>query len=207
MITGGRFDGAIAGIGTTSGTRVVVGMWDDTPFGPVADVMIEHADGRRLLVAPTDEVGRFIADTYGFDEVVVEPTHLTTTPGGRRFDSESLRVEFTTGRRTAVGLALALVPRRIARARWWCRLVDPLARRLRPGVRVIGTAGHGREERYCGLDEHAITSARVVWHGADLGTLAPVDPPVRFGFGSTPTRPSVVRVTTFVADAPGRASG
>jgi hypothetical protein len=31
-----------------------------------------------------------------------------------------------------------------------------------------------------------------------LGALADVDPPVRFGFGSTPRFPALVRVTTTV---------
>jgi hypothetical protein len=36
------------------------------------------------------------------------------------------------------------------------------------------------------------------WAGTDLGDLADVDPPVRFGFSSTPRRPSIVAVTTTV---------
>jgi hypothetical protein len=36
------------------------------------------------------------------------------------------------------------------------------------------------------------------WDGADLGELAPVDPPARFGFSSTPARPSLTRVVSTV---------
>ena len=36
------FDGAIAGMGTASGTRLVVGMWPLSPYGSVTDVMIER---------------------------------------------------------------------------------------------------------------------------------------------------------------------
>jgi hypothetical protein len=32
----------------------------------------------------------------------------------------------------------------------------------------------------------------------DQGGLAPVDPPVRFGFGSTPRTPALVRVVTLI---------
>ncbi len=69
-----RFDGAIAGLGTASGTRLVVGMWPVSPFGPIADLMIERPDGHRLLIAPEQPVADFIAATYRFDEVRVEPT-------------------------------------------------------------------------------------------------------------------------------------
>src|SRR5688572_18537422 len=61
-----RFNGWIAGLGTASGTRLVVGHWPDSPFGPVTDVMVEHADGRRVLLAETEELGRFVAETYSF---------------------------------------------------------------------------------------------------------------------------------------------
>ena len=48
-----RFDGAVAGIGTASGARLVVGMWPRSPDGSVTDVMIERADGHRILLAPS----------------------------------------------------------------------------------------------------------------------------------------------------------
>ena len=193
-----RFDGEIAGLGTTAGTRVVLGMWRETPFGPIADAMIERADGHRVLVAPSDEVGEFVAATYRFDEVRVEQIGLFVDGTTRTFVSESLRVRFEIGPRTPVGRLLKLVPRRLAQARWWCRLIDPLARVVRRGVRTVGTAGGGRLEYYCATDEHRVTATRAVLDGADLGTLAPVAPPVRFGFASTPADPAIVEVTTWI---------
>lgn len=71
------------------------------------------------------------------------------------------------------------------------------ARVLR-GVRTHGSAGNGRREWYAVQDLHPITAATGVLNGADLGHLTPVDPPVRFGFGSTPRFPALVRVTTTV---------
>jgi hypothetical protein len=40
-----RFEGQIAGLGSTSGMRVVVGHWARSPFGAFADAMVERADG------------------------------------------------------------------------------------------------------------------------------------------------------------------
>ena len=68
-----RFDGWILGVGTSSGTRVVVGHWPRSPFGPVSDVMVEHPDGHRLLLAPQSEVAEFIATTYTFDQITLVP--------------------------------------------------------------------------------------------------------------------------------------
>jgi hypothetical protein len=45
------FDGHIAGIGTASGLRAVVGLWQESPFGPFADAMVQLSTGRRILLA------------------------------------------------------------------------------------------------------------------------------------------------------------
>jgi hypothetical protein len=66
-------------------------------------------------------------------------------------------------------------------------------------VRICGSAGAGRYEWYGAKDLHPVVAAHARYEGEDLGLLAPVEPPVRFGFGSTPRRPCVVRVTTTVA--------
>ena len=48
-----RFAGRIAGVGSTSGVRVVVGHWHSSPLGAFADVMVETASGHRVLLAPS----------------------------------------------------------------------------------------------------------------------------------------------------------
>ena len=71
-----RFSGWIAGLGTASGTRLVIGHWPISPFGPVSDVMVESAGGHRLLLAATPELAEFVAATYRFDSVDVVPVTL-----------------------------------------------------------------------------------------------------------------------------------
>ena len=142
-----RFDGTIAGIGTRSGVRVVVGHWPRSPFGPVADVMIEQPGGRRLLIAATAELARFVADTYAFDDVRVAP--VTVTPGDGDWTTVAagpLDLRFRVGRRGPLGLLLRAVPPPLARQPAWCAAVDLPARLLLPGVRTRGSAGGGRRE-------------------------------------------------------------
>jgi hypothetical protein len=193
-----RFDGAIAGLGTGSGTRLVVGRWSASPFGPIADVMIEDEVGHRTLLAPRQDAADFIAATYVFDEIRIEPITVTESGDLLTLRSPSLRVELRRGRRTGVGRLLMLVPGPLARARWWCRVIGPVARAVRPGVHTIGTAGGGRREYYCARDEHLIDSARVNFDGIELSGLRPVLPAVRFGFASTPRTPSLVGITTLI---------
>jgi hypothetical protein len=193
-----RFDGSIAGLGSPAGLRVVVGHWPSSPLGAFTDVMVEQPDGHRILLAPDERVAAFVAATYTFDEVRCGPVTTTVTGNHWQVYAGRLDLEFTTGRRTALGVLLGAVPRPVATAPAWITAIDVVARRVLPGVRTRGSAGQGRREYYGALDQHLLTGARISWEGVDQGGLAAVDPPVRFGFGSTPKTPSLVRVVTVI---------
>jgi hypothetical protein len=193
-----RFDGWIGGIGTTSGLRLVVGHWPHSPYGPFTDVMLERPDGHRVLLAPTRQVADFVASTYTFDEIRLVPVDMQVDRTTARLRAGDLTATLHLGRRTALGLLLRAVPPRLATAPRWIATIDAIARRVLPGVRTVGSAGHGRTEYYGARDLHRITDATVRVGDGDQGRMTPVDPPVRFGFGSTPTVPSWVRITTLV---------
>ncbi|MFG1924601.1 hypothetical protein [Cryptosporangium sp. NPDC048952] len=193
-----RFDGWIAGVGTTSGTRLVLGHWPDSPFGPVSDVMVEDGSGRRTLLASTGELAEFVAATYRFDEVQVVPVSVRR---GAQWAVEAgpLRYAFRPGKRRPLGWLLQAVPSALAGVPAWVRLIDLPARVVLPGVRTHGSAGNGRYEWYGARDVHPIVRASASLDGDDLGSLTAIEPPVKFGFGSTPRDPSLVRITTTVA--------
>lgn len=198
-----RFDGQILGAGTSSGTRLVVGDWTSSPLGAFTDVMVATADGRRVLLAPTDAVADYVTSTYTFDEVVLCDVTLTgtTAEDGRRvgvIDAGPLGARLGVGGRTGTGLLLRVVPGPLARSRAFATLIDPVARRVHPGVRTRGSAGNGRREYYGAQDQHAVVDLVGTWHGNDLGHLSDVTPDPRFGFSSTPARPCLTRVTTTV---------
>jgi hypothetical protein len=196
--TRSRFDGHIAGLGSSSGTRVVVGHWPGTPFGAFSDVMVETGPGHRVLLAPDERVRDFVAATYTFDEVRLEPVEVQATRGAWTVRSPSLDLRFTVGARTPLGRVLRVVPRRLATAPAWCAVTDPVARLVLDGVRTRGTAGNDRREWYGATSVRAVTSLAGRFDGTELGTLAEVDPPCRFGFSSTPRRPSLTDVVTTV---------
>lgn len=198
-----RFEGHIAGIGTTSGVRLVVGRWNRSPLhtgagGAFADVMVERADGHRILLAPSEEVADYVTSTYSFDEVRREGVDVGVERNLWRVSTPSLALSFTVGRRLPLGWALRAVPAAVATSPRWSRIVAPVAERLVPGVRTVGTAREGRIEYYGATDLRSVTTASGVLDGVSLGSLAPIDPPCRFGFSSTPPWPSVTTVTTTV---------
>ena len=196
-----RFLGEICGFGTTSGVRVVVGRWPSSPFGSFADAMVEHADGRRVLVAPSAGVVDLVGAVYEFDDIVTVDVVAERTAGSLRITAGPLDAEVTIGDRDALGWVLRSVPRPLATSPTWATLIDPIARVTMRGVRTRGRTAGGREY-YAATDRHRVVAVRASWDGADLGGLADVDPPVRFGFSSAPRRPSIVAVCTTVRPLP-----
>ena len=192
-----RFEGRIAGVGSASGVRVVVGRWERSPMGAFADAMVATAEGRRILLAPSREVADFVAATYSFDEVRIEPFDVTGDATWQ-VRSPSLTLVLAVGRRTWLGRLLRLVPRRLGTSPAWCTVTDPVARVVLRGVRTRGSAGGGRREYYAATDHRAVVSASGTFDGVGLGGLAPVSPEPGFGFSSTPPRPSVTSLVTTV---------
>ncbi|MDJ0463940.1 hypothetical protein [Streptomyces sp. H27-C3] len=197
-----RFDGCIAGTGTSSGTRIVLGHWQRSPFGSFSDVMLERKDGERRLFAPTSRTADFIATTYNFDTVHIVPVDVSVEAALWTVKAGPLDLRFTTGRRGPLGILLRAVPDTLAARPAWSTLLDLPARLLLAGVRTRGSAGTGRREWYGPHDLRPIDTVSAVFEGKDLGVMAPIEPPVRFGFASVPRKPAVTRITTTVALGP-----
>ena len=193
-----RFEGEIFGIGTTSGVRVVIGSWSRSRFGTFADAMVEAADGHRTLIAPSEQVADYVSTTYNFDSITITPVAVHRTATSMTLSSQPLRMVVAIGGRTGLGRVLHVIPKTIATATWWATAIDPVVRVVMPGVRTRGAAGNNRREWYGASDMHAVTAVAGTFVGSDLGTLTDIDPPVRFGFASTPPRPSVVSVTSTI---------
>lgn len=194
------FSGHIAGFGTTSGTRLVVGAWNRSPFGAFCDVMVEHPDGRRILIAPRADIAQFVASTYSFDEVRIEPVSVRSDAEWS-IHTRSLQARITPGRRHWVSAPLAVVPSMVRRTPWWAKACNPVAGLIMPGVQTFGTAGGGRHEWYAATEVRHLTQASATWESDDLGGLAAVTPPVRFGFASSPASPTLTTLTSYVQEA------
>jgi hypothetical protein len=194
-----RFEGRIAGFGTDSGTRIVVGMWKTSQFGRFADVMIEHSNGHRLLLAPTRDVATYISETYTFDEIQIAPMIWTESlADGINIACGPLTLRMVIGSISPLGRLLRAIPSAFATSPAWLRLIDPIASLLVPGARTAGTAGGGRREFYGVTMARDIHSIEAVLDAAGLGPLRPLSPPVTFGFGSAPARPQLVDVVTTI---------
>ena len=193
-----RFSGWIAGVGTESGHRVVIGHWPRSPYGEVTDVMVQDPAGHRTLYAPTPQLAEFLTAAYRFDDVQVATVSARRSGRCWAVQAGPLQLAFTIGGRTLLGWLLWVMPAALARAPWWVDLLDLAARRLLPGVRTRGRTRDGRRQWYGAHDLHSVIAANATLHGVDLGALRAVQPPVGFGFGSVPARPSLVHLTTVI---------
>jgi len=192
------FTGHIAGFGTVSGIRMVVGVWRESPFGSFADVMVQTPDGVRTLLAPTAEVAEFISSTYSFDYVVTGDVDAQLASDHLTVRAPNLDVSVTVGGPAPLDRLLRFVPGFLATRPVWLRLIDPVASRIVPGVHTAGTAGNGRREFYGVRRTRRIVSASGRYESTPLGGLADLDPPVQFGFSSAPATPQLVSVTTTI---------
>lgn len=195
-----RFRGRIMGVGTTSGVRFVVGMWDQSPFGAFTDVFIELPDGSSVLLAPDEIVAAYVSGTYRFDTVSLVDVTARRTATGLELTAGALHASIDVGTISPLGRVLRIVPKPIARDPRWLALIDPVARLVAPGSGTAGSAGNGRREYYGVTGAHDVTGVRGTWAGEPLGSLAPLDPPVAFGFASMPRVPQVVDVETTIRE-------
>jgi hypothetical protein len=177
---------------------MVVGSWSRSPFGRFADVMVETSDGERTLLAPSAEVAEFVSATYSFDETVIGSVTVRQTATTFAVTAPELDVTCRIGGPASFDRMLRLVPGPIATAPLWLRAINPVAARLMPGVHTAGSAGNGRREFYGVRRTLRIVDLTGEFRGADLGGLADVYPPVRFGFSSAPAVPQLVSVTTTI---------
>jgi hypothetical protein len=173
-----------------------------SPFGPFADVMVELASGQRILLAPDAAIAEFVAGTYSFDEIRLVEVAAACDGGDLVVEAGPLSIRARLGARSLLGYPAALLPRRWAVHPRWLRAINPFAALLSPGVRTAGSARDGRREFYGVTDLRRIDSAVVAWDGTDAGGLAPIRPPVRFGFSSVPSRPGIATVQTTVLTDP-----
>ena len=164
-------------MGTTSGVRVVVGRWDESPWGRFADVMLAQPDGLRLLLAPSGEVAEYVAATYTFDRVVLGPVAVTDDGSGvvRHRTGPGAPASTSAGGARSAGCS-ASCPRPISTSPAWAAVTDPVARVALRGVRTRGSAGNGRREYYGATDLHAVDAVEGTWRGGPLGGLAAVGP-------------------------------
>lgn len=176
---------------------MAVGHWDESPIGPMADVMWAQPDGTRILLADRDETAAFVSAVYSFDEVRVVPFSVARDVRGIDVAAGPLEVSLRAGS----GWRL---PPLALRPSWATRLLEAPIARLAMGVHTYGTSSSGVREWYRAIGWRPVLAGAARLDGRSLGDLRPVDPPLRVGFSEPPRRPSMVMIRPLLEDPSGR---
>lgn len=187
--------GVIAAAGFSSGDRIVVGHWWQSPIGAFTDVMWAEPDGVRVLYAPDERVCRFVTSLYRFERS--EVVRFSTVG-----DAKELAVTF--GDRAVAFRSRFAVPIPFGRPRWFTRFVEGPVARLTLGVHTYGVTHSGVREWYQADVVRQVCHAEAGVAGRDLGPWGRVEPPVGVGFSEPPRRPMVVNLHTRLEDRTGR---
>lgn len=195
-----RFQGHIMGAAFSTGHRIVVGRWGESPLGGFCDIMWRQPDGTRVLLAPTEAVRDFVGRHYRFEDSHVVPVSVKRSADLIQVRAGELALDLRLMPPGIASLMLALQPQRLALDTRWISFVDATMRPLLAPLlvrdsdtRLHGMTRDGAREWYAiqGLrkaDAYAQAS------GLDLGPLGSC-PPARFGFSEFPGGAAVVKVT------------
>lgn len=189
--------GTIASAGFSSGHRFVLGHWDDSPLGPMDDLMWARPDGTRVLLADRREVAQLITAVYRFDTVEVVPLRCRMDDAVLEVTAGDLRLVLAAGRRWRIPLAGL-------RSRPAARPVERLVARGLVGVRTWGVSASGVREWYRADEYRRVVGGEGRLARRDLGRLGRFHRPAGFGFSEPPRRPALVRVRPLLHDPSGR---
>ncbi len=198
--TASRYElaGTIASAGFSSGHRFVVGHWDESPLGPMDDVMWARPDGERILLVDRPAVAALVTSVYRFDEVETVPMACRLEDDVLEISAGDLRLRMRAGGRRR------RIPLPALRGQPWVRPLERLASRALLGVQTYGVSPTGVREWYRADEYRRVVAAEASWAGRDLGQLGRFHAPARFGFSEAPRSPAMVKVRPLLEDPSGR---
>jgi hypothetical protein len=184
------FEGRVISSGFSTDDMMVIGDWDNSPFGPFTDLMWAKPDGTRVLIAPTQEIAAYVSSLYSFEEVVVTPLGISK---GKR----SIEVNYDLGRVSMTwGRALPLPFRRPL---WFIANIEAPFARIFFGTKTHGTTRNGWKEWYHVRGLSRLISAEIEIDGRASSRMTGSTPGACFGFSNPPRMPLSVRVDSHIA--------
>ena len=183
------FSGRITSCGFESGDRIVIGDWNDSPFGSFTDVMWATREGKRILIAPNTLISDYVQSLYTFEEVLIEDIKIDHRLQEMTLSSESLNLEYKWNRGWSIPFSRSL---------FFIATVELLFARIFWGTRTHGRSKNNRKEWYAIDRVSNIIEAKATINGKDAGKKTLMTEQCKFGFSESPKNPSSVVVRTYI---------
>jgi uncharacterized membrane protein len=183
------FKGRITSSGFSSGDRIVVGAWNESPFGEFTDIMWAKPDGQRVLIAPNQEVADYVDAMYSFDQIEIQDINIKHGENNLSVDCNSMKLEFEWNRGFRIPFKRSL---------FFIATVELFFAKLFFGTRTHGVTKNHRKEWYAIDRVSKITNAEALISGQNLGRMSSMSEPCKFGFSEAPKKPSSCEVRTHI---------
>tara|TARA_B100000902_G_scaffold57792_1_gene64738 strand:- start:13593 stop:14165 length:573 start_codon:yes stop_codon:yes gene_type:complete len=184
-----KFRGRISSSGFSSGERVVVGDWYESPLGEFTNIMWARPDGTRILMSPSKAHADYVSSLYTFEEINVVPIDIERQKRGVSVNAGDLSVSMTWSR----GLSFP-----IPRPLWFISTVEHFFANLFFGTKTFGHACNGLREWYCIQSLSKLNRASASNGKYDFGKMSDFQTSACFGFSDPPKKPSSVRVNSII---------
>jgi hypothetical protein len=184
------FEGRITSCGFDSGDRIVIGLWEKSPFGSFADIMWARPDGTKILIAPNEKIGEYIDSLYEFDEIRIEEIKIQRNRKEIIFNCTDIQCQFNWGNEISF-----LVKRRPL---WFVSTIEYFFGWLIFRTKTHGKTKNGRKEWYVVDKISRLKKAKAKISGKDLGRYTKFSPKANFGFSDPPKMPASVIVRSHI---------
>jgi hypothetical protein len=189
------FEGRISSSGFSTGDRIVIGDWYDSPLGAFTNVMWAKPDGTRVLLSPTKEHADYVSGLYNFEEVYVVQIDVERRKRGLEIKAPPLKVSLEW--RRGFGIPFR-------RPRWFISSIEQWVASAVFGTKTHGLTCNGLREWYCVYSLSRIKNAQASCEGNDLGAASKFEIDACFGFSEPPKQPSSVRVRSIIESGDNR---
>ena len=182
------FKGRITSSAFSSGDRIVIGDWMESPLGRFTDIMWADSTGKRILIAPSKEIADYVNSMYTFEETRIEGINIQNLERELRLESASMKINLKWDRGWPIPFKRSL---------FFIATIELFFAKLFFGTKTHGKTNNGRKEWYAIDRVSKITTGTAEINNKNLGEITDMTP-CKFGFSDAPKKPASCEVRTHI---------
>ena len=183
------FVGRITSTGFSSGDRIVIGDWKDSPLGSFTNVMWAKPDGNRVLLSPSEVHAEYVSELYNFETVIITKIDVERNRRGFSLSGGGLSI------RVSWGLSLPLP---FWRPLWFIASIENFFGGILFRTKTHGRTKNDRKEWYAVKSISRVIMAEASLDGDNLGEKKKFQTTACFGFSEPPSMPASVTLKSYI---------